>query len=96
MIFISGGSYSGELTRIKHSNYYSLYDLTIGPVTANPIVEKKDLNYYRVPGTKTIERQFTILEFLGSEENRRLRLIINDLTGTKIWSKIININELYY
>ena len=94
ILFLSGGSYIGELTRIVHSSYYSFFDLTIGPSTAVPINNDSDLNYFRIPGTNTAEEQYVILEINGNEGNRNLTIKVFNIAGIEIWSRKISEKEL--
>lgn len=94
LFFISGGSYKGELTRIVHSTHYNFFDLTVGPSTAMPIDEDSELNFYRIPGTNTLEQQYVILEIKGDEEDRLLEMQIFSLAGLELWSRTIKANSL--
>lgn len=93
LFFISGGSYKGELTKVVHSNSYYFYDLTVGPLTANPKPDK-ELNFFRVPGTLSLERQYTILEIFGEEEDRKLKISVYSQADIEIWSRIVSFEEL--
>ena len=93
LFFISGGSYKGELTKVVHSNSYHFFDLTVGPLTANPKPDK-ELNFFRVPGTLSLERQYTILEIFGEEEERKLKVSVYSQADIELWSRIISFEEL--
>ena len=94
LFFVSGGSYKGELTRIVHSSFYSFYDLTVGPSTANPIDSDTELNFFRIPGTNTFERQYAIIDIFGQETDRKLKMTVFNLAGVELWSRIIGKEEL--
>ena len=94
LFFISGGSYKGELTRLVHSSYYSFYDLSVGPLSANPIIDN-ELNFYRVPGTRSFERQYATLKIFGEEEDRKLKISVYSLADIEIWSRILSESQLY-
>ncbi|MGC6455629.1 MAG: alkaline phosphatase D family protein [Coraliomargaritaceae bacterium] len=94
LFFISGGKYFGELTKLVHASNYNLYDLTIGPLTASPNTSNKELNYFRVPGTTTVERQFAIIEVQGPEEDRKLKIQVNSMEGDLLWNRIIPARDL--
>ena len=93
LLFISGGKYHGELTRLVHINSYNLYDLSVGPLTANP-KQVDELNYFRMPGTNTLERQFTLIDFTGTEENRQLTLRVISIEGNELWKRTITSKQL--
>ena len=84
LFFISGGKSYGELTRLVHANSYNLYDLTLGPLTANPGNNKDELNFFRQPGSSTFERHFAIIEFGGPEEERSLNIRIMSIEGKEL------------
>lgn len=93
LFFISGGKYHGELTRLVHVSSYNLYDLSIGPLTANP-KPVDELNYFRMPGTNTLERQFALIDFTGPEANRQLTIRVMSIEGKELWNRTIRSKEL--
>lgn len=94
LLFVSGGSYKGELTRIVHSSFYSFHDLTIGPSTASPLDSDSELNFFRIPGTNTFERQYATIDVYGEETDRKLKMTVFNLAGVKLWSRVIGQREL--
>ena len=94
LFFISGGKYFGELTKLVHASNYNLFDLTIGPLTAGPSLSNEELNYFRVPGTSTAERQFAIIKVQGPEEDRELKIQLNSMEGDELWSRTIRAKEM--
>lgn len=93
LFFISGGKSNGELTRLVHANSYNIYDLTLGPLTAVPS-ESNELNFFRMPGTNTLERQFALIDFEGPENDRQIRIRVMNLEGKEIWSRVIKADQL--
>lgn len=94
LIFISGGKYYGELTRLVHASSYNLYDLTVGPLTANPRDNEDELNFFRMPGSSSFERHFALLDFSGPEEDRRITIRIMSIEGKELWKREIQASEL--
>lgn len=94
LFFISGGKYYGELTKLPSTGIYDLYDLTVGPLTANPRDNKNELNYFRMPGSSTFERHFALIDFSGQEENRSITIRIVSIEGKELWKRTITANEL--
>ena len=94
LFFISGGKRYGELTRLVHANSYNLYDLTLGPLTANPGNNDDELNFFRQPGSSTFERHFALIEFSGSEEDRKLTIRIMSVEGKELWSRSVSSSSL--
>lgn len=94
LFFISGGKYYGELTRLVHASSYNLYDLTVGPLTANPRENEDELNYFRMPGSSTFERHFALIDFKGPEEERRIVIRVMSTEGKELWSREITASQL--
>lgn len=94
LFFISGGKYYGELTRLVHANSYNLYDLTLGPLTANPKDNEDELNFFRVPGSSTFERHFALLDITGPEEDRSLGIRVMSMDGKELWNRTLKASDL--
>jgi len=94
LFFLSGGKYYGELTRLVHANSYNLYDLTVGPLTAAPEDNSDELNFFRMPGTSTFERQFALLDVSGPEEERKLTIRVMSMEGKELWNRDITASQL--
>lgn len=94
LFFISGGKYYGELTRLVHANSYNLYDLTVGPLTAKPKDNADELNFFRMPGSSTFERQYALIDVTGPEEARQLVLHVMSMEGKELWTRTINSSQL--
>ena len=94
LFFISGGKYYGELTRLVHANSYNLYDLTVGPLTASPEQDSKELNFFRMPGSSTFEQQFALIDVSGPEEDRQLTIRVMSMEGKELWNREIKASQL--
>lgn len=94
LVFLSGGKYYGELTRLVHANSYNLFDLTLGPLTAAPKDNQEELNFFRMPGTSVFERHFATMSFSGPEEARVLTINVIGQSGNVLWSRNIKAEEL--
>lgn len=94
LVFLSGGKYYGELTRLVHANSYNLYDLTVGALTANPQDNQDELNFFRMPGTSTFERHFALIDISGPEDARALTIRVIGVEGNTLWSRTISREEL--
>lgn len=86
LFFISGGKPHGELTKMVRSNAPDVHELTLGPLTARPASEVREINFFRVPGTTTLQRHFAMLQVHGPENERQLRVTVYDVNGTELWS----------
>lgn len=96
LFFISGGKYYGELTRLVHASSYNLFDLTVGPLTALPQKNQEELNFFRMPGSSTFERQFALIDFTGPEENRSIVLRIMSMEGKELWTREVKASQLKF
>lgn len=94
LFFISGGKRYGELTKLVHANSYNLYDLTLGPLTAEVGEPGDELNFFRSPGSSTFERHFAVIECTGSEAERALNIKIMSMEGKELWNRRIHSSEL--
>lgn len=94
LFFISGGKPYGELTKLVHANSYNLYDLTVGPLTAQPGEGDDELNFFRSPGSSTYERHFALIECTGSEAERALTIRVLSMEGKELWNRRIPASEL--
>jgi alkaline phosphatase D len=94
LLFASGGKAYGELTRLVHAQSYNLHEITVGPLTANPETNEDELNYFRVPGTSSFERNFALLEFGGPEEDRAVTLRVLGTEGQELWSRTLRASQL--
>ena len=47
-----------------------------------------------MPGTNTVERQFTLIDFTGEEENRQLTLRVMSVEGNELWKRTITSKQL--
>ena len=77
-----------------HANSYNLHDLSVGPLTATPRKNDGALNYFRVPGTSTVQRHFALIQFHGSEEQRQLTLRIVGIDGEELWNRTLQAESL--
>ena len=94
LVFLSGGKYYGEMTRVVHAHSYNLFDLTVGPLTAKPRDNRDELNFFRVPGTSVFDRHFAQLEFSGPEGDRILKINVIESDGTLLWARTIEAKNL--
>lgn len=97
LFFISGGKYYGELTRLVHASSYNLYDLTVGPLTATAQDSNQgELNYFRMPGSSSFQRQFALIDFSGPEDDRQLEMRVLNSQGEPLWSRVVKASQLQH
>lgn len=91
VFFISGDRHFTELSEVPRTNTYSLFDWTVSPLTSGVASENvwKENNIYRTKGSLIAQHNFGTISFLGSKENRQLKLTIFDTKGIELWTKTI-------
>ncbi len=97
VLFISGDRHFSELSELKRTNTYSLYDWTVSPLTSgHGVVEKiaKEPNANRVPGSLFAQHVFGTLSFSGEKESRQMKMSLFDKDGAELWNKTILKSEL--
>ncbi|NOY06021.1 MAG: alkaline phosphatase family protein [Chlorobi bacterium] len=94
VLFLTGDRHHTELTALPRSGSYTLYDLTVSPLTSGSHDASKEANYLRVPGTLVGEQNFAVLEVKGPRKNRVMTMRIYDVDGKELWSRSIKAKEL--
>ena len=94
VIFLSGDRHHTELTALPQKGGYTIYDLTVSPLTSGSHAVKDEGNKLQVEGTIVAERNFGILTFKGLKNERELIISIYDVNGIEKWSKSIKASEL--
>ncbi|MFV8368602.1 alkaline phosphatase D family protein [Flavobacterium sp. LB2R40] len=96
VLFISGDRHFTEFSEVPRDNTYPLYDWTVSPLTSGVASENilQENNIYRTKGSLIAQHNFGTLSFLGSKENRQMKLTIYDTKGTPLWNKTILKKEL--
>lgn len=96
IFFLSGDRHFAEMSMLPRNNSYPIYDWTVSPLTsgiASPKVLKED-NKYKVPGSAFVQHNFGTISFLGTQENRQMKLTLFDANGSELWNKTILKKEL--
>ena len=96
ILFISGDRHFTEFSEVPRDNTYPLYDWTVSPLTSGVASENilKENNIYRTKGSLIAQHNFGTLSFLGSKENRQMKLTVFDTAGTELWNKTISKKDL--
>jgi alkaline phosphatase D len=91
VLFISGDRHFTEFSEVPRDNTYSLFDWTVSPLTSGVASEdaRKEKNIYRTKGSMILQHNFGVISFLGSKENRQMKLTVFDTAGAELWTKII-------
>ncbi|SEF48694.1 alkaline phosphatase D family protein [Flavobacterium urumqiense] len=96
VFFLTGDRHFAEMSMLPRENTYPIFDWTVSPLTAG-IVSKKVLsedNKYKVLGSAFVQNNFGTISFLGSKEERQMKLTLFDIKGNELWSKSIFKKEL--
>ncbi len=96
VVFLSGDRHLADLSCLRDSSFYPLYDFTSSPLTAGLASNAKpEENPLSVPGTFVNDaRNFGMLRFDGPKNDRRLTMELYDNNGTLRWSHAVKANEL--
>lgn len=96
VFLLSGGRPMGELSRVIRPDGYPLYEVISGTLTREPWTREayEDVNYFRVPGTLTLEPHFVTLDFGGAANDRMVRIAAVNAQGAELWAQTIRESQL--
>lgn len=96
VLFLSGDRHLADLSVLRDSSFYPLYDFTSSPLTAGLASDRKPgENPLGVPGTFVNDaRNFGLLRFEGKANERRLTMELYDSDGRLRWSRVVKASEL--
>lgn len=96
IFFLSGDRHFAEMSMLPRNNSYPIYDWTVSPLTSGIASQKvlKEENKYKVLGSAFVQHNFGTISFLGTQENRQMKLTLFDANGTELWNKTILKKEL--
>ena len=96
IFFLSGDRHFAEMSMLPRNNSYPIYDWTVSPLTSGVASQKvlKEDNKYKVPGSAFVQHNFGTISFLGTQENRQMKLTLFDANGSELWNKTILKKEL--
>lgn len=91
IFFLSGDRHFAEMSMLPRNNSYPIYDWTVSPLTSGIASQKvlKEENKYKVPGSAFVQHNFGTISFLGTQENRQMKLTLFDANGSELWNKTI-------
>lgn len=97
VVFITGDRHHTNLQKLERPNNYTLYDLTISPLTSSagkPLEEEYKAKTI-IDGTELNNSQaFGIMEITGKRTSRVLKINVFDGKGEKKWDYTINAKDL--
>ncbi|MFZ6051407.1 alkaline phosphatase D family protein [Halocola ammonii] len=88
VIFLTGDRHKTELSKLEMENV-TLYDFTCSPLTSKAYDFNNEKNSLSLERTQVAQRNFGILEFSGTEENRKTTIRVFDSEGEELWSEEI-------
>ncbi len=90
VIFLTGDRHHTELDILEKKGKPVIYDLTLSPLTSGKAVyEKIEKNKNRIDSTFLIQRNFGLMEFTGTFDDRNMKITVFDSNGIELWNKII-------
>lgn len=97
VVFITGDRHFTEVSKMERSGAYSLYDFTISPLGSSPYKNAiKEVNFYRIPESLLIERNFGTIEVSGSKQDRQLKLTTFNVKGEEKYNLVVKAKDLKY
>jgi alkaline phosphatase D len=96
MLFLSGDRHLADLSCLRDSAFYPLYDFTSSPLTAGVSSSRKqEENALSMQGKFVNDtRNFGMLKFDGPKNDRRLTMELYDNNGKLRWSHVVKASEL--
>lgn len=88
VIFLTGDRHHSELSTFS-KNGIRIYDFTVSPLTALAYDPNRETNSNRIANTGFGARAFGMVEVIGAEGNRKLKLMLYDYSGKKVWEQNI-------
>lgn len=89
VIFLTGDRHFSELSEMSRNGKFPLLDFTSSTFTAGVSVGPctKETNHLRVNGTCEEQRNFGMVEILGTKDKREVVLSLYGSNGQKLWEK---------
>lgn len=94
VIFLTGDRHHTELSKMVTESGYTLYDLTVSPLTSGTGSRAiEEPNRRRVEGTCVMQRNYGTIEFSGPRTKRELKITIFDVKGEELWTYEIKASD---
>jgi len=90
VVFLTGDRHHTELSKYTDADNYTLFDLTVSPLSASATKPNMEENKYRIEGTKIHERNFGVIDVIGPLGERTLDISIFNVRGEMLWRKTIS------
>ena len=90
VFFLSGDRHYSEMSELQpiaSGPGYPLLDFTVSPLTSGAFSSRteQDNNPLSLPGSAIYERNFGMLEFSGTSNDRSVTFILYDKSGKELW-----------
>jgi alkaline phosphatase D len=85
VIFLTGDRHHSELSALKLTSGYMVYDLTASPLTSTAYDHSKEPNTLRVPGSIFGQRNYALIAFEGALKKRTATMRLFDSNGVLLW-----------
>ncbi len=94
VVFLTGDRHCTDMSRIELDGGVVIHDLTISPLTSSFYNNSDEPNTLRVEGTTAALRNFAELNFSGPRKDRSMEIVVKDVQGAEVWSKVLRAKEL--
>jgi alkaline phosphatase D len=90
VFFLSGDRHYSEMSELQpiaSGPRYPLLDFTVSPLTSGAFSSRteQDINPLSLPGSAIYERNYGMLEFSGTSNDRSVTFILYDKYGKELW-----------
>jgi len=90
VFFLSGDRHYSEMSELQPKALgprYPLLDFTVSPLTSGAFSSRteQDINPLSLPGSAIYERNYGVLEFSGTSNDRSVTFILYDKSGNELW-----------
>lgn len=94
VIFITGDIHSSEISKLERKGTYTLYDITVSPLTSGVHIGAKDDNPFRIDESSVKARNFAQFNVSGKKGDRLLTVKFIDNTGKERYTFKLNQKDL--
>ena len=95
LLFVSANKSYAELTKMVRAGAHEVYEVCAGPVTDRPAKSASEINFFRVPGSTTLERSFALISVSGPENDRVLEVQFLNADAKPLFSQKLKAKDFY-
>ena len=88
VVFLTGDRHFTELSILTKNDKPTIYDLTLSALTSGSNTHAlEEENDNRIEGTVVMKRNFGVISFSGTKDERIMKINVCDTNGNEIWTK---------